>query len=80
MIAENNLIKGFVPFLDQYDGEFIMNLTPETMFIVAPHFHDGKYYGININAICPYTAEMYLLETVDDMQEAIEFLQELQEL
>ena len=64
---------GFVYF-DEYDGEPVAILTPETVFTIKKHYNDNIFLGWNI-----YSDDNVLLETKSTKEKAERFLMKLGE-
>ncbi|HCC35575.1 MAG TPA: hypothetical protein DEQ02_08080 [Ruminococcaceae bacterium] len=69
IISCKGIIKDtLVPYLDDYDGEYVTTLTPATVFTIEKHYHEGMLMGWNIKA------DGVLLETKSTKRKAVKFL------
>lgn len=60
-----------VPFFDEYDGEFITMLNPNTIFTIRGHYYNGKFFGFNIYA------DNTLLETKSTLDKAKRYVEKI---
>lgn len=60
-----------IPYFDDYDGEFVAMLTPETTFTIEKHYYDNIFMGWNIKA------DGVLLETKSTKRKAVRFIKRL---
>ena len=60
-----------IPYMDEYDNEFVTTLTPDTVFTIRKHYYRNMLMGFNIYA------NNLLLETKSTKRKARRFLKKL---